>query len=189
MTALFTLTAASVQALLPNVVADELRLDARGFGGLYAVFGAGALLGTVSRERVSARAGPLLLPGSMATFAAASIIVGSSVSPVVTGAALAVAGLCWVWTMTTLNSTIQLLAPRGIRGRIVAIYVLALAMKPVGAFLSGLLAEFVGAGTAIVTASSLALLLAMIATRVALPVLGRDTGPLDDDEDRRAQNP
>jgi aryl-alcohol dehydrogenase-like predicted oxidoreductase/predicted MFS family arabinose efflux permease len=174
-TAVFTLSSASLQALLPNVVADDLGLGAKGFGGLYAVFGAGALIATATRERAAARWDARMLPLAMAIFAGAAIAVGATRLPVIAGAFLVVAGLAWVWTMTTLNATVQLLAPSWVRGRVVALYVLAVAMKPIGALVSGLIAEVVGASSAIVMTSFATLALAVLAFRLRLPVLGRDT--------------
>lgn len=177
-TALFTLSSASVQALLPSVVADQLGLGARGFGILYGVFGAGALLATVTRARVAVRWGAHMVPVTMGTFGLAAMGLGLARGAVTAAVALTLAGLSWVWTMTTLNATVQLAAPRWIRGRVVALYVLAVAMKPVGAFLSGAVAEVIGPGGAVTTMSASTVLLAVLASRMRLPVLG-DTAPED----------
>lgn len=171
-TAFFTLTSASVQALLPSVAAEDLLLDARGFGVLYGIFGAGALLATVSRERMARLWGPHMVPVAMGIFGLAAMALGLADGSVVAGVAIALAGLAWVWTMTTLNATVQLSAPAWVRGRVVALYVLAVAMKPVGAFISGALAEMLGPGTAVTLMSATTVALALVATRVRLPVLG-----------------
>ena len=171
-TAAFTLSSASVQALLPNVV-DEIGLGAQGFGVLYGVFGAGALLAAVTRERASAALGPQMVPGTIALFGFAAMTLGLSSSAVVAGAALVFAGLAWVWTMTTLNATVQLSAPRWVRGRVVALYVMAVAMKPVGAFVSGVTAELLGAGAAVAAMSVTTVLLAVVASRARMPSLAQ----------------
>lgn len=170
-TALFTLSSASVQALLPNLVADQLGLGARGFGALYGIFGVGALLATVSRERAAVQWGRHMVPVTMGLFGLAAMGFGLATDPVAAAVALTLTGLAWVWTMTTLNATVQLSAPGWIRGRVVALYVLAVAMKPVGAFVSGALAEGLGAGGAVTAMSASTVLLAVAASRLRLPVL------------------
>jgi aryl-alcohol dehydrogenase-like predicted oxidoreductase len=172
--AMYTLTSATLQALLPNVVAVDLDGDARMFGLLYAIFGGGALLATVTRERAAARLGRHLLPTSIAVFALAAIGFGSAWGVVTSGIALLLAGLTWVWTLTTFKAIVQLLAPRWVRGRVVAVYLMAVAMKPIGAFLGGAVAEVVGSGNAVVLAAFLTLVLAVVASRANLPVLGPD---------------
>ncbi len=171
-TALFSLTAASLQALLPSVVADDLGLGGVGFGVLYGLFGAGALAGALTRERVRLPAGRLMLPASIVLFSLGAIGFGLLTVPALAGAAITLAGLSWVWTMTTLNASVQLLAPRWVRGRVVSLFVLAVGLQPVGAFLSGALAEVLGAGAAVAIFAAGALVLGLATLRLRLPVLG-----------------
>lgn len=183
-TAAFSLTAAAVQTLLPNVSSDDLGLGATGFGVLYGLFGGGALVGALTREQVRVRVpGPLLLPGAMAGFGAAGVVFGLSGVPAVSGAALAFGGLCWVWTLTTLNATVQLLSPRWVRGRTMSLYLLSFAgMMPFGALIAGAFAEVVGAGLAVAALSAATLVVGVASRRFDLPVLGdieEPTAPAD----------
>jgi hypothetical protein len=171
-TALFALTTASVQALLP-VVTRELGLGATGYGILYALFGTGALAAVATRERARARLGHRMLPGSVTGFGAAGVAFGLAPVPIVAGLALVTAGLFWVWTMTTLNASIQLLAPRWVRGRVVSLYVLAIGLQPVGALAAGWLAEWSGAGVAVAGFTAGTAALGVYAFRLGLPVLGQ----------------
>jgi MFS family permease len=171
-TAVFALTTASVQSLLP-VVTDELGLGATGFGVLYALFGTGALAAVATRERARTRLGHRMLPGSVLGFGAAGMAFGSAPAPLVAGLALMAAGLFWVWTMTTLNASIQLLAPRWVRGRVVSLYVLAIGLQPLGAFGAGALAEWTGAGVAVAVFTAGTAALGLFAFRLGLPVLGQ----------------
>jgi MFS family permease len=171
-TAVFSLMAASLQALLPSVVADDLGLGGAGFGVLYGLFGGGALLGALTRERVRMPAGRLMLPGAIVLFALGAIGFGLSPLPSLAGLSITVAGLAWVWTMTTLNASVQLLAPRWVRGRVVSLFVLAVGLQPVGAFLAGVVAEVLGAGVAVALFALGALLLGVATLRLPLPVLG-----------------
>lgn len=176
-TAMFSLMAASLQALLPSVVADDLGLGGVGFGVLYGLFGAGALAGAVTRERVRAPAGRRMLPGAIVLFALGAIGFGLAPVPGVAGVAIAVAGVAWVWTMTTLNASVQLLSPRWVRGRVVSLYVLAVALQPVGALLAGVVAEWAGAGVSVAAFATGALVLGVTTFRLRLPVLGRIEEP------------
>jgi MFS family permease len=171
-TALFALTTASVQALLP-VVTRELGLGPVGYGILYALFGTGALIAVATRERTRVRLGHRMLPGSILGFGTAGVVFGLAPVPTVAGLALMSAGLFWVWTMTTLNASIQLLAPRWVRGRVVSLYVLAIGLQPVGALAAGWLAEWSGAGAAVACFTAGTAALGAYAFRLGLPVLGQ----------------
>ncbi|MDX1622277.1 MAG: MFS transporter, partial [Nitriliruptorales bacterium] len=177
-TAVFSLTTASVQALLPNVTSDELGLGAGGFGVLYGVFGGGALVAALTRERALHRFGARMLPGSIAGFGVAGVVFGLAFSPVVSGVALVFAGVAWVWTLTTLNASIQILSPRWVRGRVVSLFILALGLQPVGAFLAGAIGEAFGAGTGVYVMTAGTVVLGLVAAKQRLPVLGQITEPV-----------
>jgi MFS family permease len=180
-TAVFALTTASVQALLA-VLAVELGLGGTGYGVLLGLFGFGALLAAMTRERVRSRAGARMLPVSMLGFGVAGVVVGLAGVPVVVGLALAFAGLCWVWTLTTLNASVQLLAPAWIRGRVVSLYVLAIGLQPIGALLAGVLAELSTAGISIAICTAGTAVLGVVAGRLGLPVLGELDEPQAPDD-------
>jgi MFS family permease len=175
--AVFALTSASLQALLPSVTSDDLGLGGLGYGVLYGIFGTGALLGAFSRERVRTPAGTMMLPGSIVLSGLGA--VGFGLAPVawLAGVGIWVAGIAWVWTLTTLNASVQILAPRWVRGRVVSLFVLAVGLQPVGAFLSGFLAEAVGPGNAVALFGSTTVLLGLATVRLGLPVLGRIEEP------------
>lgn len=181
LTAGFALTTAGVQALLPNIVSDELGLGATGFGLLYGAFGLGALGGAVTRDRVRLRTGRAMLPGSVLTFGVSGVVFGLSDAPLLSALALAVAGLTWVWTLTTLNASVQVQAPRWVRGRVVSLYILAVGVQPIGALLSGALAEWTGPGTSVALFSAATVLVGIAAFRTDLPVLGDLSEPVAPD--------
>lgn len=181
-TALFALTSASLQSLLPSVASLDLGLGGVGFGTLFGLFGAGALAGALTRERVRMPAGRAMLPGSIAVFGLAAAALGLAPVPWVAGVAITVAGTAFLWSMTTLNASVQLLAPRWIRGRVVSLYVLAVGLQPVGAFLAGVLAEQIGAGRSVAAFGLATLVLGLATFRLRLPVLGgiEEPAPPDD---------
>jgi MFS family permease len=170
-TAGFTLTAASVQALLAPASA-ELGVGGVGFGVLYGAFGVGALVGVGTRERARLALGARMVPASIALFGVGGVVFGLAPNPVVAAGGLLVGGLTWVWTLITLNATIQLLAPTWVRSRVVALYALVVGVQPVGAVLAGALAERAGSGAAIAVATSITVVLGLYALRLDLPVLG-----------------
>lgn len=175
-TAGFTLTAASVQALLAPV-AVELDLGGVGFGVLWGAMGIGALVGVGTRERARLRLGNRMVPASITLFGLGGVAVGLAPNGAVAGVGMLVAGLAWVWTLITLNATVQLLAPTWVRSRVVSLYALVVGIQPVGAFLSGVLAESTSSGTAVAVATAITVLLGLYALRLDLPVLGRIEEP------------
>ncbi len=180
--ALFALTSASLQSLLPSVASVDLGLGGGGFGVLFGLFGAGALAGALTRERVRVPAGRVMLPGSIGLFGVAAAGVGLAPAPWTAGVAITVAGTAFLWSMTTLNASVQLLAPRWVRGRVVSLFVLAVGLQPVGAFFAGLLAERVGAGVSVAVFGAAAAVLGLVTLRLPLPVLGgiEEPAPPDD---------
>jgi MFS family permease len=182
-TAVFNLTATSFQTLLPNVVADDLGLGADGFGILLGVFGAGSLTGALTRERVRARV-RLILPLAIILNGSVGILYGFvSRSPVVSAALLFVAGLTWVWTVITMNTIVQVVAPRWVRGRAMSVYLLsALGMQPIAAVLAGTLAEGIGAANAVGALSLVTLGLGLVTRLIDMPVLGEVRTPMSPDD-------
>lgn len=176
LTAVFTLTAASVQALLAPAAA-ELGLGGTGFGVLWGSFGVGALVGVALRERARIWLGTRMIPGSMMLFGAGGVVFGLTPFPVLAGVGLGLTGLAWVWVLITLNATVQLLAPTWVRSRIVSLYALVVGLQPVGAVLSGALAERTGSGTSIAWTTAVTLLAGVAALRQDIPTLGRVDEP------------
>lgn len=175
--AAFTLTATSVQTLLPTVARDELGMAAGGFGLLLGAFGAGALAGALSRERMRALL-PDLLPWSIVAFGVCGVVFGLARTPWLAAAALVLGGAAWVWTLTTMSATVQLMAPRWVRGRAVSIYLLSiLGVQPFGAVLAGVLAEAFGSGVSVAVLCGAGIGVGLVAARAGLPVLGEVAPP------------
>ena len=173
----FAMTAASVQALLAPASA-ELGLDGTGFGVLWGVFGVGALAGVALRERARIRLGSRMIPVSMITFGVGGVVFGLAPVAVLAAGGLLLAGVAWVWVLITLNATVQLLAPTWVRSRVVSIYALVVGLQPVGALLSGALAERTGSGASIAITTTVTVLAGVAAARLDIPVLGRVEEPI-----------
>jgi MFS family permease len=169
-TASFTLFAVGMQALLPNIVADGLGMGPQGFGVLYGFFGAGALAGAATRGRAAAVMRGRLIGLSMILYGLATVILVVVRIPVIAVGMLLLSGLAWVWSMTTLNSAVQVRSPAWVRGRVIAVFVLAVAMKPIGAALAGVAAEILGLVIGVALSGVGAVLVGMWSLRIRVDV-------------------
>lgn len=157
---MFALLAAPVQGLLPAMADSVLDVGARGYGALLSSLGAGAILGALTLARLP-RGYPRhhLIPLAMLGFSLCAMIYASSRWPLLSGAALFVGGIFWVWSLASSSTAMQLLVPEELRGR--AMSVLALATTgplPLGHLLGGTLAHSFGIRTGVLfTAGALAL--------------------------------
>jgi MFS family permease len=167
----FALTSASLQVLLPNLTQDYLGGGATMYGLLLGAMGVGAVAGAFTRARASARLGRRTVAAGVAVFGAAGVGVGLSHLPWLTGLLMAAAGVVWVWSLTTLNATIQTLSHAWVRGRALSMYSLAFSgVWPVGSLLAGGVADAVGTDWAIVVLCGGALALGLSAWR--MPIVG-----------------
>ena len=142
----FALLAAPVQGLLPAMADQVLHVGAHGYGVLLSCLGAGAIAGALTLSRLP-RSYPRhhLIPLSMLGFALCALVYGGSRWPLLSGAALAIGGVFWVWSLASSSTAMQLLVPEGLRGR--AMSVLALATTgplPLGHLLGGGVASAFG---------------------------------------------
>lgn len=167
----YFLTTSAVQALLPSLVSDELGLGAAWYGILFGLFGAGALVGVLSRDRVYAHTPAGLLPLSVTGFGASGLALGLLPIPGIAAVLLTVCGLFWVWTVTTLNASLQALAPEWVRGRIVSLFLLAWGLQPVGAVIAGTLAESIGVGATVSSMTAITLVLGLSIVRWEIPTM------------------
>ena len=171
--AAFALTSAVLQATLPNLTQDTLGGDARTLGLLLGAMGLGALAGAFSRPAVGERLGAAMVPAAIVAFGVCGVLVGLARAVPVAALGMALAGAAWVWTLSTLNATTQLLAPSWVRGRIMSLYTLAfLGFLPLGSILAGLAADAVGVPTAVVALSAATVVVGLVSARLHLPVLG-----------------
>lgn len=168
----FALTSASVQAVLPNLTQEVLGGSALMYGVLLGAMGAGALAGAFTRGFATGRLGRTTVPVSITGFGAAGVVLGLSTLPILSGLAMAVTGLFWVWTLSTLNATVQLLSPGWVRGRAMSLYMLAFSgLLPLGSLLAGAVADATSTSTAIAALSAAAFVFGALALRLPVPSL------------------
>lgn len=163
--ALFALSSAVVQAVLPPRTA-EIGGEAGTYGLLLGAMGVGALVAAFGRNQIISRLGGRSTQWMIVTFGAAGIFVGVVDSVPLVALGLGVAGMCWVLALVTLNTTTQTISPEWIRGRAMSLYTLAFTgIMPVGAILSGAIADLIGPGNTYAVMS-----VATVALGVATPL-------------------
>lgn len=113
----------AIVALMPLVARDLLRGGAQLYGIMASAFGVGAVLGALNitevRRRMSGEAAIRVCALSMAGAVAA---VALSREPILTVAALVLAGAVWMMTWVMFSIGVQLSAPRWVAARSLAAY-------------------------------------------------------------------
>lgn len=171
--AIFAVTSAAVQSLLPNVTDESLQGDAFVYGLLLGAMGLGALVAAFTRSRMQDLWGRSMVPVSIVGFGLAGTGVGLSTNAWLTATAMFIAGIFWVWALSTLNATVQLMAPAWIRGRAMSLYTLAfVGVLPIGSILGGIIGNVFGAGTAVAALSIVGTIAGLVWMRVGVPRLG-----------------
>jgi MFS family permease len=126
------------------------------FGLLSSFLGAGALLSAFMVAGFG-RNSPRLMLASSAVFCVLLFTLGLSTSYLVSGLLLFGLGVSGTLLMTLANTTLQLGAPDGMRGRIISIFILLQAgTTPIGGFMMGQLSSRLAVRDALAIHASLA---------------------------------
>lgn len=175
--ALFALTSAVVQTVLPNHT-KTLGGGSLAYGVLLGSMGLGAIVAVFTRRHVVDRMGSRSVPITMTAFGFLGMGIGIVSDPVWAAVLLLAAGACWVWTLATLNTTAQLLSPAWVRGRTMSIYTLAfVGVYPVGSILAGAIADAIGTAGAYFALSAAGVVLGIAASRAGIPGLDEIDSP------------
>ena len=151
----FAFTATALIALLPAVARFRLGAGPAMFGLIAGAGGIGAVLGLLGMPRIRRRIGPdtIVLAG-MLIQAAALAVLATTNSLLVAVVALAGAGAAGLAIVSTVMTVLQIVLPAWIRGRGVAVYLLALQGSfAIGALVWGAVAEQTGLQTTLIAAS------------------------------------
>jgi len=164
----------SVSALMPLVVRDLLHGGAQTYGIMLGAFGMGAVIGALNitevRKRMSGEAAVRACAISMAGAIAA---VGLSTSPVLTAAALVLAGGVWMLAVALFNIGVQLSAPRWVAGRSLAAFQASIAGGiAVGSWGWGHLTDSAGVETALLVSAGLMLVSPLLGLWLRMPPVG-----------------
>lgn len=132
--------------VVPLIARDVLRADAQGFGLLMSSLGVGAIIGAGGIALFRRDRPPLaFLAGSAAVLCAGVAGLALARHTAVTVVLLAVLGWLQIYFSTSCNTTLQLITPPALRGRVMGLYAMAFAgVTPFGALLIGALAEHLG---------------------------------------------
>src|SRR3954464_7061605 len=181
----------SVSALMPLVARDLLHGGAQTYGIMLGAFGMGAVVGALNiaevRKRMSGEAAVRACALSMAGAIAA---VALSREPVLTAAALVLAGAVWMLAVALFNIGVQLSAPRWVAGRSLAAFQAAIAGGiALGSWGWGRLTDAAGVETALLVSAGLMLVSPVLGFWLRMPRVGarnEDAEVLADPEVRLA---
>src|SRR5947209_8374336 len=156
----------SVSALMPLVARDLLHGGAQTYGIMLGAFGMGAVVGALNIAEVRKRlSGEASVRTCALIMGVAIALVAVSREPVLTAAALVVAGAVWMLAVALFNIGVQLSAPRWVAGRSLAAFQAAIAGGiAIGSWGWGRLTDAAGVETALLVSAAL---------MFASPLLGR----------------
>src|SRR5450755_2078261 len=164
----------SVSALMPLVARDLLHGGAQTYGIMLGAFGMGAVFGALNiaevRKRMSGeaavRACALCMGGAIAA-------VALSRQPVLTAAALVVAGAVWMLAVALFNIGVQLSAPRWVAGRSLAAFQASIAGGiAIGSWGWGRLTDAAGVETALLVSAGLMFASPLLGLWLRMPPVG-----------------
>ena len=164
----------SLSALMPLVARDLLHGGAQTYGIMLGAFGMGAVIGALNitevRRRLSGEAAVRACAISMACAIAA---VAISTEPVLTAAALVLAGGVWMLAIALFNIGVQLSAPRWVAGRSLAAFQASIAGGiAVGSWGWGHLTDAYGVEAALLVSAGLMLLSPLLGLWLRMPPVG-----------------
>ena len=145
-----------VVQLVPVFADDVFHVGASTYGLLAATFGGGAVVGAVvlgSLGSITRRG--RLVGGAMLVYGAAVVGFGAAANVVIAAAAAAVAGAAMLITVANLNTSVQLLVPDALRGRLIALYIMTFTgAYPIGSLVQGALTDVVGPRATVIGAAA-----------------------------------
>lgn len=164
----------SISALMPLVARDLLHGNAQTYGIMLGAFGMGAVIGALNigeiRKRLSGEASVRLCAIIMGV---AIAVIAVSNTPVMTAAALVVAGAVWMMAIALFNIGVQLSAPRWVAGRSLAAFQAAIAGGiAIGSWGWGRLTDVVGVEMALLVSALCMLLSPLLGLWLRMPPIG-----------------
>src|SRR4051794_568695 len=146
----------SVSALMPLVARDLLHGGAQTYGIMLGAFGMGAVIGALNIGEIRKRlSGEASVRTCAVTMALAIAVIAISTEPVLTAAALVLAGSVWMLAVALFNIGVQLSAPRWVAGRSLAAFQAAIAGGiAIGSWGWGHLTDLVGVEMALLVSAA-----------------------------------
>ena len=164
----------SVSALMPLVARDLLHGGAQTYGIMLGAFGMGAVIGALNIAEVRRRmSGEAAIRACAISMAGAIAAVAISKEPVITAAALVLAGGVWMLAVALFNIGVQLSAPRWVAGRSLAAFQASIAGGiALGSWGWGHLTDAAGVETALLVSAGLMLLSPLLGIWLRMPPIG-----------------
>lgn len=161
-------------ALMPLVVRDLLQGDARTYGIMLSAFGLGAVIGALNITQVRKRmTGEAAIRACALSMGGAIAAVALSREPMLTAAALVLAGAVWTMVWVLFNIGVQLSAPRWVTGRSLAAYQAASSGGvAVGSWGWGRLTDGAGVETALLISAALMFVSPLLGLWLRMPRIG-----------------
>ena len=164
----------SVSALMPLVARDLLHGGAQTYGIMLGAFGMGAVIGALNIAEVRKRlSGEAAIRACALSMGGAIAAVALSREPVLTAAALVVAGAVWMLAVALFNIGVQLSAPRWVAGRSLAAFQASIAGGiAIGSWGWGRLTDAAGVETALLVSAGLMLFSPLLGLWLGMPRVG-----------------
>jgi len=164
----------SVSALMPLVARDLLHGGAQTYGIMLGAFGMGAVVGALNISEVRRRmSGEAAVRACALAMGCAIGAVAISKEPVITAAALVVAGAVWMLAVALFNIGVQLSAPRWVAGRSLAAFQASIAGGiAIGSWIWGHITDIAGVETALLISGGLMVISPLLGLWLRMPPVG-----------------
>jgi predicted MFS family arabinose efflux permease len=164
----------SVSALMPLVARDLLHGGAQTYGIMLGAFGMGAVIGALNITEVRKRmTGEAAVRACALSMGGAIAAIALSREPVLTAAALVIAGGVWMMAVALFNIGVQLSAPRWVAGRSLAAFQASIAGGiAIGSWGWGRLTDAAGVETALLVSGGLMFLSPLLGLWLKMPRIG-----------------
>jgi MFS family permease len=164
----------SLSALMPLVARDLLHGGAQTYGIVLGAFGMGAVIGALNISEIRKRlSGESAVRACAISMGGAIAAVALSREPVLTAAALVIAGSVWMLAVALFNIGVQLSAPRWVAGRSLAAFQAAIAGGiAIGSWGWGHLTDAYGVETALLISAGLMLASPLLGLVLPMPRVG-----------------
>jgi MFS family permease len=150
--------------MLPLMASRTLRSGPEVFGLLSASFGAGALAGALLAASMARAMLPLLV-GAAGGFGVFELVLAPQGTVVGSAIVLALLGVCFTLYTSNSNTTLQMLVPDQLRGRVMSLYAYVFfGTAPLGGLLSGWLTDRGGTRLAFLVSGASGVVMAVYGT-------------------------
>lgn len=182
---LLSMLAAPFQRMLPLFVSEVYGAEEATYGVLLSAVGAGAVLGGLTLGRLpSWYPRHHIIPLSLLVAGVLMTIFCAITNPWFGAACVVVSGFFWIWSFSSMMTSVQLLTADAMRGRVLALFNMAMfGAMPIGSVLSAVLgdwlAQLLGGGPGLAVQLGVGLFTAMLALAGAVLLIWR-TPEIDD---------